>query len=378
MEAEMEFKDFPELIEILPPLARDDYSRLKESIKKKGIQEKIKVLKDGTIVDGAHRKKIAKELKLKEIPFEEIEDISKDKALELGLELNIARRHLSREQKIEISKELLHRGFTQEQTGKLIGLDQSTISKMPKGSIMKKHITSIPDQRYKISDEDEGEIVKRAKIGEETHKQIASDYGISRRRVSQIIRKVKAREKELEPVGETGEPKEKFYKALIIDPPWPVKKIERDERPDQGKILDYPVMSIEQIKELPILKWANPNGCHVYLWTTHKFLPIAFEVFEKWEVNYECLLTWVKNVGFTPFSWMYSTEHSLFGRIGNLPLLKKGERLDFKAKVREHSRKPDEFYDKIKIVSPEPRLDLFSREKRSGFDQYGDEINKFV
>lgn len=374
----MKFKNFPELTEILPPLAQDDYSRLKESIRQKGIQEKIKVLKDGTIIDGVHRKKIAEELKLKNIPFEEIKDVGKNEALELGLELNIARRHLSHEQKIEISTKLRQCGFTQEQTGRLVGLDQSTISKMPKASIMKNHITCIPDQRYTISNENEDEILKRAKTGKETQEQIASNYGISRQRISQITRKAKAREKQLQTVGKISKPKEKFYKALTIDPPWPVKKIERDVRPDQGRILDYPVMSIEEIKELPIAKWVNPKGCHVYLWATHKFLPIAFEIFETWDVKYECLLTWVKNVGFTPFSWMYSTEHTLFGRIGNLPVLKKGIRLDFKAKVREHSRKPNEFYDIVKKVSPGPRLDVFSCEKREGFDQYGSEITKFV
>jgi N6-adenosine-specific RNA methylase IME4 len=44
---------------------------------------------------------------------------------------------------------------------------------------------------------------------------------------------------------------------------------------------------------------------------------------------------------------------------------------------REHSRKPDEFYDLIRRVSPGPRLDMFSREKRDGFEQHGNEIGFF-
>lgn len=183
------------------------------------------------------------------------------------------------------------------------------------------------------------------------------------------------------------QPKQKFmlpprhnegYRTIIIDPPWPIKKILREARPNQAAELDYYTMSIDEIKEFPISDFAANDGCHIYLWTTHRFLPVAFEVFNAWGVNYECLLTWVKNVGFTPYSWMYSTEHCLFGRLGDLPLLKKGERLDFFAPVREHSRKPDEFYNRIRDVSPEPRIDIFSREKREGFDQYGDEITKFT
>ena len=74
---------------------------------------------------------------------------------------------------------------------------------------------------------------------------------------------------------------------------------------------------------------------------------------------------------------MYSTELVLFGRVGNLSLLKNGLRIDFNGKVREHSRKPDEFYDLVKQASPEPRIDIFSREKRDGFNQYGNEVDKF-
>jgi N6-adenosine-specific RNA methylase IME4 len=167
------------------------------------------------------------------------------------------------------------------------------------------------------------------------------------------------------------------FRTIIVDPPWPVKKIIREVRPNQEEELDYPTLTIEQIKALPIKQCAYDDGCHVYLWTTHKFLPIAFEVFKCWSVNYECLLTWVKNVGFTPFSWMYSTEHILFGRIGSSEVLEKGRRLDFTGKVREHSRKPDEFYDLVRSVSPEPRRDMFSREKREGFFSWGNEPERF-
>lgn len=166
------------------------------------------------------------------------------------------------------------------------------------------------------------------------------------------------------------------YRTIVIDPPWPIEKILREVRPNQLD-LDYSTMTLEEIEALPVPELAYEDSCHIYLWTTHKYLPRAFEVLDAWGANYECLLTWVKNVGITPFSWMYSTEHCLFARIGNLPLLKLGKRLDFQAKVREHSRKPDEFYNLVKEVSPEPRIDMFSREKREGFAQYGNEPGRF-
>lgn len=166
------------------------------------------------------------------------------------------------------------------------------------------------------------------------------------------------------------------YRAIVIDPPWPIQKILREVRPNQD-VFDYATMTLEEIGKLPIEDLADPAGCHVYLWVTHKFLPEGLRLFEQWGVKYECLMTWVKNVGFTPFSWMYSTEHVLFGRIGSLAVQRKGLRLDFEGKVREHSRKPDEFYALVIQASPEPRIDLFSREAREGFDKWGKEANKF-
>jgi N6-adenosine-specific RNA methylase IME4 len=165
------------------------------------------------------------------------------------------------------------------------------------------------------------------------------------------------------------------FRTIVIDPPWPIEKILREERPYQDRF-DYQRMSLEEIGNIPVPDKAD-EACHLYLWVTHKHLPKGFEILARWGFKYQCLLTWVKNVGFTPFSWMYSTEHILFARKGSLDLLVKGQRLDFQAKVREHSRKPDEFYNLVKLVSPEPRADWFAREKRDGFVPIGNETAKF-
>jgi N6-adenosine-specific RNA methylase IME4 len=168
------------------------------------------------------------------------------------------------------------------------------------------------------------------------------------------------------------------YRAIVIDPPWPMTKITRQVRPkqtfkdgEQTADLDYRTMTVEDIGRLPIPEWAEPDGCHIYLWTTQRFLPDAFRILDGWGARYQCLMTWVKNVGPTPFSWMYDTEHVLFGRIGSLDLNQKGLRLSFSAPVTKHSAKPDAFYTKVIAASPGPRLDVCRR--IDGFDSWGDE-----
>lgn len=166
------------------------------------------------------------------------------------------------------------------------------------------------------------------------------------------------------------------YRCLVIDPPWSMQKIEREVRPNQGEGLDYPTLSLEEIDVQFgqfVEQLADPVGCHVYLWATHKYLPFALDMFERHDVKYQCLMTWVKNVGMTPYSWMYDTEHVLFGRVGNLQLSQLGLRLSFSAPVTKHSEKPDIFYERARQASPEPRLNLYARKPRKGFESWGNE-----
>lgn len=164
------------------------------------------------------------------------------------------------------------------------------------------------------------------------------------------------------------------YRCIVMDPPWPMEKIERDVRPAQGAQLDYPTMTLGEIRALPIPSLATEVGCHLYLWTPQKFLPDALALVEAWGFRYQCLMTWVKPTGMTPFSWMYNTEHVVFARMGDLPLQKHGQKLSFEAASPGHSIKPDVFYYRVMAASPGPRLDMFARREREGFTCWGDEL----
>jgi len=75
----------------------------------------------------------------------------------------------------------------------------------------------------------------------------------------------------------------------------------------------------------------------------------------------------------------YNSEFIVFGRVGALPFTEtKNFFTCFNAPRREHSRKPDEFYKIVERVSPGPRIDVFSRETRDGFESWGAESDKFA
>ena len=74
-------------------------------------------------------------------------------------------------------------------------------------------------------------------------------------------------------MSKTGENHHKLYNTLIIDPPWPVL-------PKNNK--HYKLMSIEQIKAMPIESLLNPSGAHVWLWCTSSTMKVAHETLEGW------------------------------------------------------------------------------------------------
>ena len=171
------------------------------------------------------------------------------------------------------------------------------------------------------------------------------------------------------------------FDVVVIDPPWPMQKIDRDERPNQDAF-DYPTMDEQQLAEFWPHEIADKlaNDCHVFCWTTQKFVPAALRLIEAWGLNYVLLMVWHKPGGFQPIDLpQYNCEFVVYARKG-VPVFvdTKDFNCCFEAPRREHSRKPVEFYELIKRVTGGSRVDVFSREQHDGFAQYGNELAKFA
>jgi N6-adenosine-specific RNA methylase IME4 len=110
-------------------------------------------------------------------------------------------------------------------------------------------------------------------------------------------------------------------------------------------------------------------------------------VLEAWGFSYKSNIVWHKvrkdggpdgrGVG---FYFRNVTELVLFGVRGkNARTLAPGRRqVNFLAtQKREHSRKPDEFYDIVESCSPGPFLELFARGPRDGWDVWGNQADEY-
>jgi N6-adenosine-specific RNA methylase IME4 len=395
---------FHPLADLFPLIEGQELIDLANDIKERGLYHPILLHPDSSIIDGRNRYRACSLVGVE--PRYETWD-GKGSLLGLVVSLNLQRRHLDKSQRALLAGKA-KKGFAEEakerqrQHGgtapgkKTLVEEVSPVSDGGKArdDAGKAFKVSGPlvDAGEKVAEHGTPELidaVERGAVSVQAAAAIADlpaeeQTALVKKGRKEIIRQAKHRTQQRRKENRTARaataaktvelPKGQYH-CLVIDPPWEMEKIERDERPAQVGF-DYPTMNEAELMALPISRLAFRN-CHLYLWTTHKHLELALRLAEAWGFKYECLMTWIKNVGFTPFSWMRSTEHVLFCRRGKLELLKVGARLDFSAKVREHSRKPAVFYEVVRSVSPGPRLDVFSREAHDGFEEWGNEAGKF-
>ena len=171
--------------------------------------------------------------------------------------------------------------------------------------------------------------------------------------------------------------------VIVADPPWTFE-LRSEAGEEKSPQAHYECMSLDDIKALPVGMLAR-GDCLLLLWTCGWAMATgqAQEVARAWNFTPISEMAWRK---VTPSGkprmgpgYRVRTLHEpiLVCAIGEqrhkpLPSL-------FDGIAREHSRKPDEFYEIVRsaTLSAMRRVDLFSRETRPGFIGWGNEHGKF-
>jgi N6-adenosine-specific RNA methylase IME4 len=180
------------------------------------------------------------------------------------------------------------------------------------------------------------------------------------------------------------------YQAILSDPPW---RFATHSAKGKGRSAEahYDCMSYSDIIMVPVNQWAADN-CILFLWTTHPMLPQALGVMNAWGFEYKTVgFTWVKGRMKTnwdapddlrPFDrllfpigtgyWTRANpELCLLGTRGKPKRQSKAVRELIVSPRREHSRKPDEIYERIEALCEGPYLEMSARFPRDGWDSFG-------
>ena len=162
------------------------------------------------------------------------------------------------------------------------------------------------------------------------------------------------------------------YKCIMADPPWRC-----DQLGKYGAVNHYQLMSVEQIKSMPVKDLAEDNS-HCYIWLTNSTIRAGYEVMEAWGFTPRSMCCWLKpRLGLGNY-YRLCSEFLLFGTRGKAPVKFNAQPNWFFAARQEHSHKPEEQYAVIERMSHAPYLELFARRRQPGWDVWGNEIDSDI
>lgn len=205
-----------------------------------------------------------------------------------------------------------------------------------------------------------------------------------------------------------GDLEPRKYGTILADPPWQMKMwsdkgkgrspdgLVPGSRPQSYVARHYTTMTIAQMRQLPVGILAA-DDCILLMWAIDPMIPEAIELGRLWGFTYKTVgFYWVKERRTTsrrgkgledewaqrfPMGTGYWTranpEQCLLFTRGQPKRLNTGVRKLIVEPRREHSRKPEQQYDRIERLVTGPYAELFSRSARPGWDAWGDQLGRF-
>ena len=176
------------------------------------------------------------------------------------------------------------------------------------------------------------------------------------------------------------------YSVIYADPPW---RFSTYSAKGKGRSAEahYTCMSLDDIKAYPLQEYAADN-CVLFLWVTDPMLAHGLDVIKSWGFVYKTVaFYWCKTRKYAVEPWSYSDfpigtgyytranpEQCLLATRGYPQRRFADVRKLIVSPRREHSRKPDEVYQRIERLCPGPYLELFARNQSEGWHATGSEV----
>ena len=198
---------------------------------------------------------------------------------------------------------------------------------------------------------------------------------------AEMVRKAKAhnrqdrRQERMECLAEKAGSFEegKRYPVLLADPPWRYEHVKTESRAIENQ---YPTMALEDICALPIADLVTDEAI-LFMWTTGPKLEESLQVLNAWGFSYRTCAVWDKQKIGMGYYFRQQTEHILVGVRGSMITPGESDRPSslISAPRGKHSEKPKVVHAVIERMYPDlPKLELFCRSPRDGWDSWGNEI----
>jgi len=178
-------------------------------------------------------------------------------------------------------------------------------------------------------------------------------------------------------------PRSKKYSVIYADPSWQYR--DKAIAGNRGAESKYSVMSMDDIADLPVEN-ISADDCFLFLWVTFPMLEDLFlnGLVRCWGFEYKTVaFVWVKKAKHVKDGWHWgmgnyiraNPEICLLCTKGNPKRVSASVHSVVDSPVEEHSRKPDEVRKRIvQLCGDVPRIELFARERVSGWDSWGFEV----
>ena len=167
----------------------------------------------------------------------------------------------------------------------------------------------------------------------------------------------------------------KKYRLILADPAWKYNNVRTGGSMNSGAAHHYNTMSMSELFALDIPSISEKDSV-LFLWVTVPLLPEGIDLLKHWGFKYKTAIFWRKIMSLGMGFWFRGqVEVCLLGVRGKVKAFRSQRINIIESKVRRHSQKPEEMYELIESLGIDSKIELFAREKRSGWDSWGDELS---
>jgi len=165
------------------------------------------------------------------------------------------------------------------------------------------------------------------------------------------------------------------FRTLVVDPPWRFRNARTGGSFTSGASQKYQTLTIEELSALDIDSIAARTAV-LFLWVPVALLPDALRVMNAWRFKYKTAIAWHKLYRLGMGYWFRNSfELCLLGVKGNVKAFRCQKPNVIQSRPRSHSHKPEEFWKLIDPHAPQPRIELFARNRRAEWFATGLECN---